>query len=76
VRLWLAGPRLFRGMVRPGISFGPEDLRSRKPPPRRQLQSFIYVVRGDHDSVKIGVTKDPASLRSRPDVRPRLTMPF
>jgi hypothetical protein len=28
MRFWLSGPRLFRGMVRPGISFGPEDLRS------------------------------------------------
>ena len=37
MRFWLAGPRLFRGLVRLGISFGPEDFRPRKPPPRRQL---------------------------------------
>ena len=28
MRFWLSGPRLFRGMVRPGISFGPEDFRA------------------------------------------------
>ena len=27
MRFWFSGPRLFRGMVRPGISFGPEDFR-------------------------------------------------
>jgi hypothetical protein len=28
MRFWLSGPRLFHGMVRPGVSFGQEDFRS------------------------------------------------
>jgi hypothetical protein len=30
MRFWFSGPRLFSGLVRPGISFGPEDLRARR----------------------------------------------
>ena len=30
MRFWLSGPRLFSGLVRPGVSFGPEDLRARR----------------------------------------------
>ena len=32
MRFWLSGPRLFNGLVRPGVSFGPEDLRPRRVP--------------------------------------------
>jgi hypothetical protein len=27
MRVWFSGPRLFGNLVRPGISFGPEDFR-------------------------------------------------
>jgi hypothetical protein len=30
MRFWLSGPRMLGGLVRPGVSFGPEDLRARK----------------------------------------------
>ena len=30
MRFWLAGPHLFRGMVRPGISLGRVDLLARR----------------------------------------------
>ncbi len=47
--VWLSGPRLLNGLVRPGVSFGPSDLDRRvchdtnvtscgtvcRPPPRR-----------------------------------------
>ena|ERR1019366_4934524 len=32
MRFWLSGPRMLGGMVRPGVSFGPEDLRARRIP--------------------------------------------
>jgi T5orf172 domain len=58
-RLWLSGPRIF-GM-RPGISFRFDELL-RRPPPRRQLQgSFIYIIRGDHGLIKIGVSTNPSA---------------
>jgi hypothetical protein len=54
MRFYLFGPR-FLG-IRPGISFQPSDLRGRKPPTGT---SYIYVIKGDHGDVKIGVTKLP-----------------
>jgi hypothetical protein len=30
MRFWISGPRMFSGLVRPGVSFGPEDLRARR----------------------------------------------
>jgi hypothetical protein len=35
MRLWLSGPRLFNGLVRPGISLGREDWNPRLPSWRR-----------------------------------------
>jgi hypothetical protein len=36
MRFWFSGPRLFNGLVRPGVSFGPEDLRARRIPVTHQ----------------------------------------
>jgi hypothetical protein len=33
MRLWLSGPRLLGGLVRPGISLGKEDFRSARKAP-------------------------------------------
>jgi hypothetical protein len=70
MRLPFFGPRIL-GM-RPGISLGPEDFRSRRrAAPQRAVSSiegsFVYVIRGEHNLVKIGVSTNPdalASLRS------------
>lgn len=35
MRLWLSGPRILNGLVRPGISLGREDFRPRLPSWRR-----------------------------------------
>ncbi len=40
------------------MSFQPSDLRSHKRPTNGAI-SHIYVVKGDHEHVKIGVTKNP-----------------
>ena len=66
MRFWLRGPRL--GPIRRGVSFGAEDFGYSKP--RRQNGkvrqvgekldgSFVYVIRGDHNMVKIGVSTNP-----------------
>ncbi|MDQ6869465.1 MAG: hypothetical protein M3178_14215 [Pseudomonadota bacterium] len=34
MRLWFSGPRLFNGLVRPGISLGREDLLAWRWPPQ------------------------------------------
>jgi hypothetical protein len=72
MRLFFRGPRILG--IRPRISFGAEDLfGSRRRPTQRAVGepmagSFIYVVRGDHNLVKVGTTTNPrarlASLRT------------
>jgi hypothetical protein len=72
MRVFFSGPRILG--IRPGISFGAEDLfggrrsRTRAASGEPMTGSFVYVVRGDHNLVKIGVTTNPrarlASLRT------------
>jgi hypothetical protein len=72
MRLFFSGPRILG--IRPGISFGAEDLfggrrkRTQAAAAEPMTGSFVYVVRGDHNVVKIGVTRNPrarlASLRT------------
>jgi hypothetical protein len=66
-RFWISGPRILG--IRPGISFRLGEF-SRGPSPRnrarragfiRQLQgSFIYIIRGDHGLLKIGISSNPS----------------
>ena len=78
MRFWVGGPRLFGGMIRPGVSFNAGDFRSRQQAANFTNGEFVYVVTGDHGRVKIGITKNPearlASLQTGSHVR--LSMPF
>jgi hypothetical protein len=71
MRVFFSGPRIMG--VRPGVSFGPEDFRRSAGVRQRQAAepvtgAFVYVIRGDHNMTKIGVTTNPsariASLRT------------
>jgi hypothetical protein len=59
-RFWLSGPRILG--IRPGISFRLDELFG-KPKPRKNgcSGSFIYVIRGDHGLIKIGVSVNPSA---------------
>jgi hypothetical protein len=61
MRLWFSGPRIFG--LRTGVSFGPEDLRrvlrATKAPASAIGGAFVYVIKGDHGRVKVGVSVDP-----------------
>src|SRR5437899_9620867 len=68
MRFYLFGsPRLFGKRlpfgIRPGMSFSPSDFTSGTSTQRAvggQIKgSFVYVVRGDHNMSKIGVTTNP-----------------
>jgi hypothetical protein len=50
MRFWFSGPRLFSGLVRPGISFGPEDIRARRVPaiPRELARKAVRQLAKDH----------------------------
>jgi hypothetical protein len=72
MRFFFMGPRIFG--IRPGVSFSANDLLrlATKPKPNKPGEpmtgSFLYVIRGDHNMVKIGVSTNPnarlASLRT------------
>jgi hypothetical protein len=62
MRVWLSGPRQFRGLIRPGISFSLDELSPRRPANRRRLEgSFIYVIRADNGLIKIGISTNPSA---------------
>lgn len=56
MRVWLSGPRLFGGFIRPGVSFSQAELwpRSRTP-----ASDFVYVITDEHGMSKIGFSSDP-----------------
>ncbi len=69
MRFFFIGPRILG--IRPGISFGPSDFRKAFAPNASRSNmtgSFVYVIRGDHNLVKVGVSTNPnarlAQLRS------------
>ena len=70
MRVFFSGPRILG--IRPGISFGPEDFggsrkRTQRPAAGEPIAgSFVYVVRGDHNLVKIGTTTDPRARLASP----------
>jgi hypothetical protein len=62
MRFFFTGPRIFG--IRPGISFGASDLLRLATKPHRKpaepiTGSFLYVIRGDHNMVKVGVSTNP-----------------
>jgi Meiotically up-regulated gene 113 len=65
MRVYVRGPRILG--IGTGISFGPEDFRA--PNTRAQSSSnggsFLYVITGDHERIKIGVSLDPNRRRAQ-----------
>jgi hypothetical protein len=63
MRFFFIGPRVMG--IRPGISFGANELLrlatkpKQKKPGEPMTGSFLYIVRGDHNLVKVGVTTNP-----------------
>jgi hypothetical protein len=72
MRFFFMGPRILG--IRPGISFSVNELLRLATKPKQNKPgepmtgSFLYVIRGDHQMVKVGVTTNPnarlASLRT------------
>jgi hypothetical protein len=67
MRFWFGLPRIMG--IRPGISFGREDFRkasyvgakTQRAPGKQLDGGFVYVIRGDHNLVKIGVSSNPTA---------------
>jgi len=45
MRVWFSGPRMFGGLVRPGISLGPEDFRRSIASPSEMPRWFVVLER-------------------------------
>ena len=56
MRFFVSGPRIFG--VRPGVVFDPIQ---RSPTQNEPSGSFVYVIHGAHNLVKIGITTNPAA---------------
>ena len=65
MRFYLRGPRILG--IGTGISFGPEDFRNRNTRASSNSSggSFLYVITGDHERVKVGVSIDPNKRRAQ-----------
>ena len=64
MRFFFIGPRILG--IRPGISFGLNELlrlanKPKQKPGEPMTGSFLYVIRGDHQMVKIGVSTNPSA---------------
>lgn len=59
MRFWISGPRMFGGLIRPGVSFGREDFRRMSHAPT--AMDFVYVITSDTGMSKIGITTNPAA---------------
>jgi T5orf172 domain len=61
MRVWFSGPRIFG--IRTGISLGREDLAWLKPAAQPLTtpsdRCFIYVIKGEHNLIKVGVSSNP-----------------
>jgi Meiotically up-regulated gene 113 len=65
MRFYLRGPRIMG--IGTGISFGPEDFRRENTRAQSSSNggSFLYVITGDHERVKVGVSIDPNKRRAQ-----------
>jgi hypothetical protein len=63
MRFFFIGPRILG--IRPGISFSANELLRLATKPKQNKPgepmtgSFLYVIRGDHNMIKVGVTTNP-----------------
>lgn len=61
MRFWIGGPRILG--LRTGVSFGPNDFATKRQQttvrPGKPTGAFLYVVHGEHNMSKIGVSTNP-----------------
>lgn len=58
MRIWISGPRIFGGLLRPGIGFSLPPWRSAS---AAALGDSCYVIQGAHGLCKIGMSANPAA---------------
>jgi hypothetical protein len=75
MRLWISGPRLFEGLVRPGISLGREDLRHRLPSWHHEYQEALkaWAAKYGQPITDAQAAADPARTTSAYDQKCHVT---
>jgi hypothetical protein len=71
MRYWLSGPRILRGLVRPGISFSGRELSAfgRKPPPIK-AEGMLGVFRRDDGAIFLGMQGQNGEHEHEPGLKP------
>jgi hypothetical protein len=71
-RIWLSGPRILNGLVRPGISFYARDLKRQPPGPiASKSVALLFVLTRADGAVMFGRDKTPETdgLQTSPDMK-------
>jgi hypothetical protein len=82
MRLWLSGPRILGGLVRPGISLGKEDFRSARKMPVIAVNATLALFRRQDGAIlmalgdKSGLSIQNADADTIPDMIPVAAFSF
>ena len=79
LRMWLSGPRILNGLVRPGISFYARDLKRQPPGPiASKSVALLYVLTRADGAVTFGRDKTPETdgLEATPDMKFAIVFAF
>jgi hypothetical protein len=69
MRFWLSGPRLFNGLVRPGISLGKEDFRPARKAPAMVAEATLGLFRRPDGAILMAI----AHMNGDADTMPNMT---
>jgi hypothetical protein len=70
MRLWLSGPRLLGGLVRPGISLGKEDFRSARKAPAMVAEATLGLFRRPDGAILMAIAHMNGDADTMPDMTP------
>lgn len=76
MRLWLSGPRLFNGLVRPGISLGKDDFRSARKAPTMVAEATLGLFRRHDGAILMAIANMNGDADTMPDMTPVAAFAF
>ena len=76
MRLWLSGPRLLHGLVRPGISLGKEDFRPARKAPAMVAEATLGLFRRPDGAILMAIAHMNGDADTMPDMTPVAVFAF
>ena len=76
MRLWLSGPRLFNGLVRPGISLGKEDFRPTHKARAMVAEATLGLFRRPDGAILMAIAHMNGDADTMPDMTPVAVFAF